>query len=98
MALDYLLRRVNRIESSKEPEPVPPTSDVGEMLALALHLLLLTLLQLYHLPPLSLLQLVILLACSLVADPVCQMLPCTMVVFKVVYYEIKNVYFLFVFM
>ena len=63
------------------------------MLALALHLLLLTLLQLYHLPPLSLLQLVILLACSLVADPVCQMLPCTMVVFKVVYYEIKNVYF-----
>ena len=66
------------------------------MLALALHLLLLTLLQLYHLPPLSLLQLVILLACSLVADPVCQMLPCTMVVFKVVYYEIKTfIFYLF---
>ena len=59
------------------------------MLALALHLLLLTILQLYHLPRLSLLQLVIVLACSLVADPVCQMLYCTMVFYEVVYYKIK---------
>ena len=43
-------KRVDRFESSKEPEPVPSTSGVSEIAACP-HLLLLTILQLYHLPP-----------------------------------------------
>ena len=44
-------KRVDRIESSKEPEPGPSMSDMHG-LQLVLHLLLLMILQLYHFPPL----------------------------------------------
>ena len=43
----------------------------------------------------SLLQPVPLLACSLDASPVCQLLCCTTVVFKIVYFKIKNAFFIF---
>ena len=43
-------RKVDKVESSKEPEAVPSASGMRES-QLALCLLLLTILQLYHLPP-----------------------------------------------
>ena len=49
-SLDRFFRRVDRIESSKEPEPVLQ-HQAWVRLQLALHLLLLMVLQLYHLPP-----------------------------------------------
>ena len=49
-SLDHFFKRVDRIESSKEPESVP-SSQAWVKLQPALHLLLLTILQLYHLPP-----------------------------------------------
>ena len=62
---------------------------------LALHLLLLMILSstISHL--FSLLQAVTLLACSLDASPVCQLLCCTTVVFKIVCFKIKNAFFIF---
>ena len=60
-SLDCFFKRVERIESSKEPEPVPSNSGVSSLPSnaiklrseqLALQLLLLMILQLYHLPPL----------------------------------------------
>ena len=47
---DRFFKRVGRIESSKEPEPVPSASGVSEIAACP-HPLLLTILQLCHLPP-----------------------------------------------
>ena len=49
-SLDGIFKRVDRIESSKEPEPVPSTSCVSEIAACP-RLLLLMILQPYHLPP-----------------------------------------------
>ena len=57
-------KRADRIEFRKESEPA-----ISVKLQLALHLLLLMTLQLYHLPLFSLLQPVPLLACSLDASP-----------------------------
>ena len=49
-----VFKRGDRVESSKKQEPVPSTSVMSEI-ALSLHLLLLTTLQLYRLlPPLPL--------------------------------------------
>ena len=50
-------------------------------------------LQLYYLPPLLPLQSVTLLAAHLVPAPVCQLWYCPTVLFKVLYYEVKNVLF-----
>ena len=69
-SLDCFLRRVDRIESGKEPEPVPSMSGVSETAACPPSPIaddpsaLLTLC-----PPSSLLQSVTLLACSLDAGP-----------------------------
>ena len=60
---------------------------------LALRLLLLMTLQLYHLPPPFPPPSVTLLACSLDASPWCQLLHCTTVLFEVLYCKMKNVYF-----
>ena len=49
-SLDRFFKTVDRIESSKEPEPVPSMSAVCEIAACP-RLLLLTILQLYRLPP-----------------------------------------------
>ena len=49
-SLDHFFKKVDRIESSKKPEPMPSTSGVSEFAACP-HLLLLMILQLYHLPP-----------------------------------------------
>ena len=43
---------------------------------------------------LSFLQSVTFLACSLIPAPVCQLLHRTTVLFKVLYYKIKNVFFI----
>ena len=48
-SLDPVFRRADRIESSKEPEPVPSTSNMSDI-ALVLCLRLLMIFQLYHLP------------------------------------------------
>ena len=61
-------KRADRMESSKEPEPVPSTSGISDI-AVALSLLLLTILQLHQLSPPLLLQSVTLLACSQDASP-----------------------------
>ena len=54
-------------------------------------LLLLTILQLYHLPPLlPPAEQVTLLTCSLDASPIYQLLCCTNVLFKVLYCKIRN--------
>ena len=45
---DRFFKRIDRIESSKEPEPVPSMSGRSEIATCPL---LLTILQLYHLPP-----------------------------------------------
>jgi len=85
-------KRVDRIESSRESESVPSTSGMSEI-AVALHLLLLTILQLYHLPP-------------PLPPPVgnssslftrCQLLDasCTTVLFKVLHCKMKNVFSIF---
>ena len=50
MSLDHFFKRVDRVEPSKEPEPVPSTSGMNETSA-CLRLLLLMTLQLYHLRP-----------------------------------------------
>ncbi|KAJ8776637.1 hypothetical protein J1605_015226 [Eschrichtius robustus] len=51
-SLDHFFKRVDRIESSKEPEPVPSTSGVSESAACPLSPIADDLiLQLYHLPP-----------------------------------------------
>jgi len=62
---------------------------------LALRLLLLMTLQLYHLSPPLPPPSGTLLACSLDASPVCQMLYWSPVLFKVLYCKIKNVFFIF---
>ena len=48
--LFFFFKRVDRTESSKEPEPVPSTSGMSEIAACP-HLLLMITLQLFHLPP-----------------------------------------------
>ena len=47
--LDHFFKRVDKVESSEEPEPVPSTS-MSEIAACP-HLLLMITLQLFHLPP-----------------------------------------------
>ncbi|KAB0381454.1 hypothetical protein FD755_009238 [Muntiacus reevesi] len=49
-SLDSFFKRMDRIESSEEPEPVPSTSGTNAT-ATCPHLLLMITLQLYHLPP-----------------------------------------------
>ena len=81
-------KRVDRIESSKNLKPVPLTSGVSDV---ALHLLLLAILQRCRLPPPPLLRSVTLLVCSLSArqmTPVCQLLNGSTVLFKVLYSKI----------
>lgn len=91
-------KRGDRVESSKEQEPVPSTSVMSEI-APALHLLLLTALQLYHLLPPLPLAIRNSSFLSLDASPICQLLDSTTVLFKVLYYKIKDLYFcVFVFM
>ena len=51
ISLYHFFKRVGRIELSRGSEPVPSTSGMSEI-AVPLHLLLLTILQLHHLPPL----------------------------------------------
>ena len=63
----HFFKRVDRTESSREPEPMPSMS--GVKLQLAFHLLLLRILRLYHLPLPLPVQSVTLLACSLHASP-----------------------------
>ncbi|KAB0342506.1 hypothetical protein FD754_019432 [Muntiacus muntjak] len=55
MSLYHFFKRVDRVEPSKEPEPVPSMSGMNETAA-RLHLLLLMTLQLYRLTPPFLLQ------------------------------------------
>ena len=61
----------------------------------ALHLLLLTVLQLCHLPPALPPPVGNFLPVHLIPAPVCQLLYCTAVLFKILDCKIKNVYFLF---
>ena len=90
-SLDPFFKRVDRTESGKEPEPVPSTSGVSEI---SLCLLLLTILQLYHLPP-PLPPPVSNSSCLFTrCQPLCGSC-CTTVLFKVLYCEIKNVFFIF---
>ena len=67
-------------------------------LQLAFHLVLLTILQLYHLPPLPPSSQKLLLSVHSILAPVFQLLYCTIVLFKFLYYKIKNVYFCLLFL
>ena len=93
-SLDHFFKRVDRIESNKEPEPVSSTSGMSEIVV-CLRLLLLTVLQLHHLSP-PLLPPVSSSSCLFTG---CQPLDarcCTMLLlFKVLYCKIKNVFFIF---
>ena len=73
MSLDHFFQRVDRVEPSKEPEPVPSVSGMNETAA-RLHLLLLTTLQLYRLTSRS--------SHSMPA-PVCHLLYCTIICFNI---------------
>ena len=64
-SLGRFLKRVDRIESGKEPEPGPSVSGVSEIAVCPLHLVLWMILQLCHRPPL----LPPPLACSVSASP-----------------------------
>ena len=80
--------------SSNEPEPVPSAagkSDTG----LALHLLWLTILQLHHLPPPPFPPPISNSSCLFTPAPVCQLLYCTILLFKVLDCKIKHVLFIF---
>ena len=92
ISLDHFLKRVDRIESSEEPEPVPSMSGVSEIAACPPSPIA-EILQLYHLPPPP-------------PPPVsnspclftrCQprYASCCTVLFKVLYSKIKNVFFVF---
>ena len=93
-SLDCFFNRVDRIESSKESEPVPLTA-VWVMLLLALHLLLPITFSSTILHCLSLLQSVVPPVCSHEPAPVCYLLYCATALFNVPYCKIKNVFFLF---
>ena len=96
ISLDHFFKRVDRIESSKEPEPVPSTSGMSEIAAC---------------PPSPIAdnpsarpsptsspsssQQLFLPVHSMPA-PVCQLLYCTTVLFKVLYCNIKNIFLIFV--
>ena len=71
-SLDCSFKKVDRIESSKEPEPVPSTAGMESQLALCL--LFLMPLQLYHLPPSP--PPVSNSSCSLNTSPCCSVLLC----------------------
>ena len=93
-SLDCFFNRVDRIESSKESEPVPLTA-VWVMLLLALHLLLPITFSSTISHCLSLLQSVVPPVCSREPAPVCYLLYCATALFNVPYCKIKNVFFLF---
>ena len=95
--LGCCIKRVGRIEPSREPEPEPSASGMSDVQQ-ALCLLSLTVLQRYHPPPplpppLS----VTLLACSSVPAPGCQLLHCTTVLCKVLTVRLKMFSLFFVF-
>ena len=92
ISLYHFFKRVDRIESSRESEPVPSTSGMSEI-AVALHLLLLTILQPYH-PPLPPPPSVSNSSCLFTR---CQLLDasCTTVLFKVLCGKMKNVFSIF---
>ena len=101
-------KRIDRIEFSKDPESVSSASELSEIGA-ALPLLLVIILQLYHLLYHLLLQSVTLLALLLIQQlewlnsymlskmtaSVSQLLYCTVVLFKVLYFKMKNGFFIF---
>ena len=93
-SLDHFFNRVDRIESNKEPEPVSSTSGMSEIVV-CLHLLLLTILQLYHLSP-PLLPPVSSSSCLFTGCQPLYASCCTiLLLFKVLYCKIKNVFFIF---
>ena len=84
-------KRVDRIESSKEPEPGPSTSGVSEVAA-SPHLLFRRSFSSTISHFLSLLQSVTPLAVHSLPAPVCQLLHCTTVLVKVRYCKIKYIF------
>ena len=93
-SLDHFFKRVDRIESSKEPESVPSMSGVSEIAAC---------------PPFPIADdpsallsptsspsssQQLFLPVPTMPAPVCQLLYCTTVLFKVLYCKIKNVFFI----
>ena len=97
-SLDRFFKRVDRIESSKEPEPVPSTSGVREMAACPPSLIVTIVDDPSALPsptssPSSSQQLF--LPVHSMPAPVCQPSYCTTVLFKVLYCKMKNVFFIF---
>ena len=88
-------KRVDRIESSKKPEPVPSTSGVSELAACPLSPIAgdPSALPSPTSSPRSSQQLF--LPVHSMPAPVCQLLYCTTVLFKVLYCEIKSVFLYF---
>ena len=91
---NHSFKRVDRTESSKE---AMPSCQEWVRSQLALHLPLLTTLQLYHFQPLSPSSQWLFLPVHSMPAPVCQRLYCTPVHFKVLHCKIENVpFFVFV--
>ena len=96
-SLNHFFKRVDGIESSKEPEHVASTSCVMK-LQLLLGLLLLMILQRYYLPLPLTPPVDSFLPVHSMPAPVCQLLYCTTVLFKVLYCMILNILFFMFFM
>ena len=93
-SLDQICKRVDRIASSKE-QSLCHQHQVWVKSQLSLWLLLLTILQLYHPPPPLPPPVSNSSCCSPMPAPVCWLLYCATVLFKVLYYKIKNVFVCF---
>ena len=97
-SLDPVFMRVDRIESSKEPEPVPSMSGLCNIAACILSPIANdpSSSTISHPSPSSTQELVF--SVYLISTPVCQLLYCTTLLFKVLYCKIKNVLsFVFIF-